>query len=318
MRVAHECGKSQGGYVLVVLSIVVAAMMVGLLHTVDSATLRAAQSARTMQALQEAKEALIAEAAMNDTLPGRMSCPEDITRIGTATEGTQASCNNTSMHIGRLPWRSLKLPQFPDGSGEQLWYVLSPDFRSAPINPLTSDGKLKLNDQQGIVAIIFAPGLPLAGQNRPVPTKDNLNANNYLDGTNNDDGDGLHTFSTSPAQINDIAVTITVAELTAPIVGRVLAEVGGSTPQRRGLLRYYDIHGTFPAPLGQAYPYNDADAQPEPTAHSWLSSNNWYNMLSYAQTAADATLSINTSCWTYKIQYSMPTMVGARTRLPLC
>ena len=42
--------------------------------------------------------------------------------------------------IGRLPWKTFGLPDLRDGSGERLWYALSPNFRDNPsVSPLNSD-----------------------------------------------------------------------------------------------------------------------------------------------------------------------------------
>jgi hypothetical protein len=121
-------------------------------------------------------------------------------------EGCDAASNTTNHTvIGRFPWRTLGTEPLRDGNGECLWYVVSGSHdriqRPEPMNWDTlgqidlviADGTSTLasalaSAHDRPVAIIFAPGPPLAGQNRADSTTDNVancggnyDAINYLD-----------------------------------------------------------------------------------------------------------------------------------------
>jgi type II secretory pathway pseudopilin PulG len=113
--------------------------------------------------------------------------------------------------VGRLPWRTLGIAPLRDGSGECLWLIVSSlhgrKQRSTPppiLPPLNWDtlGQLDIVVANGTaallstlatahdrpVAIVFAPGSPLPGQDRSRSTTDdvsqcggNYDAGNYLD-----------------------------------------------------------------------------------------------------------------------------------------
>src|SRR5215470_15938884 len=139
----------------------------------------------TQAALKQAKEALIGYAALRPTRPGALPCPDlDDNGIaggnhpdyGNNSElfpggihgGT--NCDTPGKRIGRLPWRTLGLPDLRDSSGERLWYAMSDNFRNigTPINSDTP-GQLTVTGiapASNVIAIIFAPGATLAGQDR--------------------------------------------------------------------------------------------------------------------------------------------------------
>jgi len=229
----------------------------------NSNRFRQEQERKTELALQQAKEALIAFAAADPTLPGRLPCPEDTSRIGGPTEGTALSCSNGSIHAGRIAWRTLGLDNPRDAADEQLWYVLSPGFRGTTAVPINSEssGQLIVDSQPvGAVALIIAPGLPQTGQNRTMPTATNPpDITQYLDGTNAD-GDSSFTAIPIAGTVNDKVLAIYPADLMAAVEKRVANEV------RYALLEYYcgighvnsigncttpappSMHGYFPRP----------------------------------------------------------------------
>src|SRR6478609_4375024 len=82
------------------------------------------------RALAEAREALIAYATSRpidaQVGPGYLPCPD------TDDDGwAETTCGSLSGHLGqadrlgRLPWKTLGLPDLRDGSGERLWYAVS-------------------------------------------------------------------------------------------------------------------------------------------------------------------------------------------------
>lgn len=153
----------------------------------------------TALALAEAKRALISYATTygehrpvnadpvgntveNDVTlpPGTLPCPE--VSLGVGREGSESgTCGARDVAaIGRLPWRTLGLPPLRDGAGECLWYAVSGSFKANP-SPSTlnwdSVGQFEVRGADGnvlagstarnrAVAVIFAPGPTLAGQDR--------------------------------------------------------------------------------------------------------------------------------------------------------
>src|SRR5262249_1597874 len=91
---------------------------------------------KTAAALKQARDALIGRAAADQTIPGSLPCPD------TDDDGSAElfAGNQCPAYLGRLPWRTLGLPDLRDGSGERLWYALSPNFRDdSSASPLNSD-----------------------------------------------------------------------------------------------------------------------------------------------------------------------------------
>jgi hypothetical protein len=162
---------------------------------------------RTIHALAQAREALLGySTTYRDTHPGEafgyLPCPD----LGSGTEGQAATaCGGTDVTvIGRLPWKTLDLPPLRDASGECLWYAISGNYKN---NPKTSDllnrdtnGLIEVMAADGTgfiagavptqraVAVVFAPGAILPGQDRslaatnpPTVCGGNYGPANYLD-----------------------------------------------------------------------------------------------------------------------------------------
>ncbi|MGB5079177.1 MAG: hypothetical protein WBO23_00360, partial [Burkholderiales bacterium] len=151
----------------------------------------------------------------NRGVPGYLPCPE----LGPPTlfaEGTTApTCGVSGVSsIGRLPWYTLNTEPPRDGSGECLWYAVSGTYKYNPngvnVDPgvsaasnmmnwdtpglfdvLASDGSTYLaggGPSTRAVAVIFAPGAALQGQNRSgaggAVCGGNYTASNYLESAN--------------------------------------------------------------------------------------------------------------------------------------
>ena len=182
-----------------------------------------------------AKEAVIGWSASHDKTPGMLPCPADESLIGTTNEGqAKSSCANGLPHIGRLPWRTLGLPRLRDASGEQLWYALSPGFRNDPINS-DNPAQLSVDGISGsAVAIIFAAGPPLPGQNRPEPTATKApDITQYLEDINSDTGSSSYVTKSSTTAFNDRLLIISARDLFSAVEKRVAREV------RLGLLNFF-------------------------------------------------------------------------------
>lgn len=155
---------------------------------------------QTSDALARAKEALIGFAvsvnlapvpdctgAPNCVRPGDLPCP-DIDDDGSADApcGSADGSTGQNRRLGRLPWRTLGLPDLRDGDGERLWYAVSNNFknntRTQCSNPgdagclnSSTGGTITLSDRDGtlindgsdpnppsgIIAVVISPGTTL-------------------------------------------------------------------------------------------------------------------------------------------------------------
>jgi hypothetical protein len=243
MRPCHVtavAGQLQrGAAVLILLAMIVLAGGVVLMGALANANPQLARDKITATALAQAKEALLGWAASNSGLPGQLPCPEDTALIGTAGEGAALGVCAPPV-TGRLPWRTLGLPEIRDGNGDQLWYALSAGFRAAPINSATP-AQLTLDGiPNSAVAILFSPGAALNGQLRPAPTAAAPpDPTRYLDLLNS--GGGNAFASSGPvATFNDKLAVLAQAELMRVVEARAAGEVA------KRLRAYYALHFYFP------------------------------------------------------------------------
>ncbi len=224
----------------------------------------------TSAALAQAKDALIGYASSVDLSsssrrPGDLPCPD------TNNDGiTETSCGNASgstgqsLRIGRLPWKTLGLPDLRDGSGERLWYAVSNNFKYNTRTSCSSAGQpgclnsdtvgtisifaangTILSDgggNTGAVAVIIAPGNILTRSDKSSPQdRSNTGINdpqNYLDialgkdNANFADSSSTNGFiqgiikdSNGKTILNDQLLIITQEEIMKPIQKRVAGEV---------------------------------------------------------------------------------------------
>ncbi len=278
---------------------------------------------QTVDALAKAKEALIGYAANDPNQPGVLPCP-DSNNDGRA----DSPCGATGVTaIGRLPWKTLGLPDLRDGSGECLWYAVSANFKNSGLSApavVNSDspGTLVINDAGGapvysgsnkVVAIVFSPGNPLPGQDRssstPAPvcggntTTANTIVANYLEG-GNQNGVATNIFVTAQSTdtFNDKLLPITREALFPVVEMRVAREL------RLSLRNYYAANGFFP--LAAPFPNNTGapgayqgyvpttgcvPGVPDLPTYlpAWFVANNWQQVMVYA-VAPRCTPKINT------------------------
>ncbi len=256
---AHQ----QGAALLIFFMVLILAGSAFLLTHTPPESGRVQAENRTSEALATAKQALLAYAVSyysRDEEPGRhgiLPCPERASAYNYVDGNSSAQCGNQHTNsIGRLPWRTMKMPPPLDGAGECLWYALSGGFYNSPESPMTNDdtpGMFELYDASGnllagntpedrVVAVVIAPGLPLAGQNRSsaqnanLPCKqsgDLINNSDYLDsflGINNAavneaTVDQVDSFITATglgnnSNLNDRIITISAAEIFDAIKAR--------------------------------------------------------------------------------------------------
>lgn len=278
--------RRQHGAVLIVMLVI---MMMGiatvLISSLSTTALKTARQETTVQALAQAKEALIGFSvkvlvSSSDTAcaipnppfntnpncprPGDLPCPDTNNDGQAETYCGSAAGNNQSQRLGRLPWKTLGLPDLRDGSGERLWYAVSNNFKNntrttcsnsnltgclnsdtpGTITVFAADGTL-LNDggaSTGAVAIIIAPGdvLTRADQST-VQDRSSAGINNpqnYLDialgkdNANFVDGSSTNGFIQGSIRdnngnliLNDQLLVITQDNIMQPVQKRVAAEV---------------------------------------------------------------------------------------------
>ena len=197
----------------------------------------------TQRALAVAKQALIGYAATYPEHsasatagPGRLPCPDYAYQGASDPVGSADSCSlGAKTETGLLPWRTLNLPPAVDGTGAPLWYAVSDNHRANGGGVLNSDtaGTLRVDGLADVVAVIIAPGVPVAGQTRtPGDMASLYDPRNYLEDENATPGDNRFvTHAAGP--FDDELITITRAELMAAVERRVLSDVA------RALNRYY-------------------------------------------------------------------------------
>lgn len=205
------------------------------------------RQASSERVLSEAKAALIGYAVNYPEShpgqgPGYLPCP-DINDNGSAGGSCSLAGGTT---IGRLPFKTLEISELRDHVGERLWYAVSDNYKNNPkvLPALNSEspGNFTVDGRGDIVAVIFAPGSPVASQDR---TGAGINAvSNYLEG---DNANGDNSFvSRGSGQFNDQVITISRDELMSAVEQRIINQV------RTVFKQYYDTYGAYPwlAPFG--------------------------------------------------------------------
>ena len=160
-------------------------------------------SARRDQAsertLSQAREALLAYASdrpINAIVgPGFLPCPDlDDDGWAEATCGSQSGDTGQEQRLGRLPWKTLGLPDLRDGYGERLWYAVSSKHKGllncaasracVDMSPPSALGTISVRDAAGMLlfdgaaadatlertgaaAVVIAPGPALTRRARP-------------------------------------------------------------------------------------------------------------------------------------------------------
>lgn len=241
----HGRSKQRGVALLIMLVILVVGIAAVLVNSLTSSTVKMARQETTVAALAQAKDALIGRAIADATSPGSLPCP-DTDDDGSAELFSGTNCPS---YIGRLPWGTLGLPDLRDGSGERLWYALSPNFRDhTSVASINSDSQGTLNitgttTASNVIAIVFAPGPALSTQNQSrssintitcttlsnASKAENLCATNYLEGSN----PNLSTATTpntayqtaaASSAFNDQMIFITHDQLFAAVEKRIARE----------------------------------------------------------------------------------------------
>lgn len=272
--------KKQTGITLLIFAVLIVVVSSAALFSIlSSNSIRNERDRKTSLALAEAKASLIGFAASVD-LPntnctagnnncarlGDLPCP-DMDDDGDAESscGNSAGTTGQADRIGRLPWKTLGLPDLRDGNGDRLWYAVSNNFKNnfrtsceAPgdagclnsdtvgtITIRSNDGTVIKNASvgAGVVAVVFSPGTPITREDGVVQDRGcagcNINPINYLDnigGTDDNasfvDSSATDGFIIGPilngegaSLINDKLLVITTEELMPVLEKRVSIEV---------------------------------------------------------------------------------------------
>jgi hypothetical protein len=259
--------KSESGAALLLLMLVIIVGASFMLVSSLNANLRQYdRQGKTAVTLSDAKAALITyaltypEKNLNpEDGPGYLPCPDRTDPVnGTpgliGSAGSSCSLSGGTV-IGRFPWKTLNTSDLRDHTGERLWYAVSENFKNNPkILPyLNSDspGTISVDAVDDIVAVIIAPGTPIAIQDRDISNAATLvNAANYLEGGNES---GLESYtSRATGEFNDQLIYITRQELMDSVEQRVVNRV-------RGILQnYYTTYGAYPWLAPFADPKADA------------------------------------------------------------
>lgn len=279
-RQAISGHRRQRGLALILMTII---LVLGTTYVVvdqmNSVSQRLGQDKTTSDALALAKDALIGHSANNANRPGALLCP-DTNNDGYA-EGT---CAGANQRVGRLPWKTLGLPDLRDASGERLWYALSDAFRDTGVVNSNTAGQITLRDDitgaiaaSTVVALVIAPGATGFGQDRSGPldsSANKLNVANYLEGKNNTTQDAGATnddvfvqprptaahprgeclIAAVASECNDRVLVITHNDLFSVVENMVAKRI--ETEIAPLLTTYRTVFGAYPFPRTFA----DADA----------------------------------------------------------
>lgn len=186
--------RQQGAGLVLTTMVLLAAMGALLAFEVASRSSSSQRERITERALAQAAEALVAHAADRPITsvvgPGYLPCPDaDDDGWAESTCGSLAGELGQSERLGRLPWKTLGLPDLRDGSGERLWYAVSSKHKGllncaasracVDMSPISAVGSITVRDASGAllhdgtvadplrmqgagaVAVVIAPGAPL-------------------------------------------------------------------------------------------------------------------------------------------------------------
>lgn len=232
------------GYVLITLLVALAlgsaaylGSTMGLVQTNVTARARVGSS----QALANAKQALILRSVLEPNTPGSFICG------ATANGLTVTSCSaETASAPQRFPFRTLGTPRLEDGSGQCLWYALSPTFRNTigtanresqnsekGLINLDTYGQLSVRDGSAIpgltgsaVAILLAPDAPLPSQHRGAESAAHCQEGDYKEFLEAYDI-SAKTFtarSESTANFSDQVAVITRLDVMRPLIRHVITQ----------------------------------------------------------------------------------------------
>jgi hypothetical protein len=316
----------QSGYAMLVAITTVGMIATAAVTTMGSTALVTRHDNQTSTALAQAKQALISRAASDANHPGSLPCPDAVTNIAGTNVPNDGIADllagaNCPSHIGRLPWRTLGLPDLRDADGERLWYLVAPAYQDSPakiINPGTSGqitGHECIGNQAAQqawpcdnpklvaapwVAVVFSPGRLLSAQLR-----DSNHANDvaqFLESYNAADPWRLriaagedHNDRIAPVTTEDIfaAVERRVAGELQAVLSKYFTAVAAlghpalpwpaTTCSTSNTCNATPIAAPLPATAGGYLPSNDATLNQLMSAQNmaWFDHNHWRTTFTY-------------------------------------
>jgi hypothetical protein len=248
--------RQHGQALLGLLVLLGMALSVFVYNMIDPAGASARRQVRTEVAMREARDALIgwsahrtSSGALPNARPGELPCPDS------NNDGFEDG-NCGAGAIGRVPWRTLGIPEPKDETGETLWYAIAGPFRiwNVNANPINSDTRGDLTVYQDstatvvtteAVAVIISPAAALGAQNRsctvgvnctaagqcttvPASLTPKCNPANYLEttsGINNATADAQFIAAQTSGVFNDKLLVVTTADLITVVEQRVAREL---------------------------------------------------------------------------------------------
>lgn len=252
---AHSAHRNRGFALIafVLLLVLVAGYMVAAALNRTGSELASTREDRNMKALQQAKAALISYAAseqwqrykgQSPNQPGGLPCPDTDPDTNAGNTGVSSGiCSSAASRVGRLPFATIGSDDLRDASGERLWYAVSSNFYKNSANVINSDTQGLLNVDgiaaaDKLVAIVFAPGLPIEDSTLPGNIQDRNSANynriaSYLECFTPPPPTNDYKFASSAApsalpsctSFNDRLLAITQAELMASVEPVVAARI---------------------------------------------------------------------------------------------
>lgn len=192
--------RQRGAALIVIMFIIGLALAALLIKSYNADSLKLQQQEKTMAALGQAKEALIAWAVSYDK-PGQLPWPDRREVTPPSNYDGQSDCSNVNFNLlnslgepnflGQIPRIDSTAPcesytgvgSFKDSSGNNLWFAVSRNLvrnYAASSDPVINPGLVATSPHPWLVVrnsagqvvsdrvavVIIAPGLPLAGQNR--------------------------------------------------------------------------------------------------------------------------------------------------------
>lgn len=206
---SFPCPKAKGSALMLIL--IILGLATALLVSALKSNPQIERDKITADALAKAKDALIGYAiTYGDThtsqVHGYMPCPDQNGTAGANGEGSSETCDSKNISVlGRLPWKTLSLSPLRDGSSECLWYAVAGTYKNNPMTDLMnwdSNGLLEVRDAggatiaQNVVAVVFAPGAAIKGQNRAPDNTAPICGGNYI-AANYLDNDTIHGINNS-------------------------------------------------------------------------------------------------------------------------
>ncbi|MBI4291490.1 MAG: hypothetical protein HY661_08435 [Betaproteobacteria bacterium] len=280
--------RQRGLTLILMLTILTLGTTYFLVRQMNALGQRLGQDRATSDVLAQAKQALIGYAAQRANRPGALPCPDNDNNGWADDQQSPPTpdCNQANERVGRLPWKTLGLPDLRDSAGERLWYALSDSLRDKGVVNSNSAGELTIYDgvsgavvANNVIAMIIAPGAELPAQNRSVSgvgardplgatVTDSARANvaNYLEGRNNyvQDAGGINDnafvqpaatatyprgqcpISGAPGECNDRLISITHNDLFSVVENMVASRLQSAVATF--INSYFAIWNAYPFP----------------------------------------------------------------------